>query len=521
MVAHMNAEALRKTIATGEAWYFSRSRRALWRKGETSGHTQRVIEMRVDCDQDAVWIRVEQQAPGACHTGRRSCFYRAVPLGTAGRGRARVPRADRTFDPAEVYGEPDAIPPPSRALAARAARRFHRRSIRCTVRRQGGRMDEGSAASNPRAARRFCLVLVKPSHYDDDGYVIQWFRSAIPSNSLAALYGLAKDCAERHVLGDDVDDRDPRLRRDQHPHPAGDASPRLIEAAGAGMVMLVGVQSNQFPRALDHRAAAARARHPGRHRRLPRLRHDLACSAAPIPILDRAKALGIVAVRRRGRGPARRGAARRRRRALKPLYNFMDDLPGIEGAPMPLLMAVERVKRTAGAVDQLRRRPRLSRTSARSAPSSTCRGASRAAARADDIEEIVRANIAQGLLPVLHHRRQFRPQQGLGADPRPADPSARGGEDSNSASSSRSTRCATSCRTSSRSARAPACGACSSGWRTSIRPTSLGAKKRQNKITEYRKMLLAWKTGRRHHLCGLHPRLPERHRRSRSCTTSR
>ena len=70
MVAHMNEEALRKTIATGEAWYFSRSRKALWRKGETSGQTQRVVEMRMDCDQDAVWIRVEQ-AGAACHTGRQ------------------------------------------------------------------------------------------------------------------------------------------------------------------------------------------------------------------------------------------------------------------------------------------------------------------------------------------------------------------------------------------------------------------------------------------------------------------
>src|SRR5215475_12040291 len=61
MVAHMNTDALQKTIASGEAWYFSRSRRALWRKGESSGHTQRIVEMRVDCDQDAIWIKVEQQ----------------------------------------------------------------------------------------------------------------------------------------------------------------------------------------------------------------------------------------------------------------------------------------------------------------------------------------------------------------------------------------------------------------------------------------------------------------------------
>ena len=104
MVAHMNAQALAKTIATGEAWYYSRSRRALWRKGETSGHTQRVVEMRVDCDQDAVWIKVEQVA-GACHTGRRSCFYRAVPLGQQGRAIKLEFSEDRVFDPKAVYGK--------------------------------------------------------------------------------------------------------------------------------------------------------------------------------------------------------------------------------------------------------------------------------------------------------------------------------------------------------------------------------------------------------------------------------
>jgi phosphoribosyl-AMP cyclohydrolase len=102
MVAHMNAEALAKTIAAGQAWYFSRERRALWRKGETSGHTQRVVEMRIDCDQDAVWIKVEQAGAGACHTGRRSCFYRAVPLGKAGAVTLEF-RDARAFDPAKVY----------------------------------------------------------------------------------------------------------------------------------------------------------------------------------------------------------------------------------------------------------------------------------------------------------------------------------------------------------------------------------------------------------------------------------
>ena len=93
---------MRKTIASGEAWYFSRSRNALWRKGETSGQTQRVVEMRMDCDQDAVWIRVEQTG-AACHTGRRSCFYRKVD-GGRGRGRAIVVRGcGRLFDPKAVY----------------------------------------------------------------------------------------------------------------------------------------------------------------------------------------------------------------------------------------------------------------------------------------------------------------------------------------------------------------------------------------------------------------------------------
>jgi phosphoribosyl-AMP cyclohydrolase len=104
MVAHMNAAALARTIKTGEAWYFSRSRRALWRKGETSGHLQRVVEMRIDCDQDAVWIKVEQAGGAACHTGRRSCFYRAVPLGArAGAVTLEFRDADKLFDPEAVY----------------------------------------------------------------------------------------------------------------------------------------------------------------------------------------------------------------------------------------------------------------------------------------------------------------------------------------------------------------------------------------------------------------------------------
>jgi phosphoribosyl-AMP cyclohydrolase len=83
MVAHMNAEALARTIATGQAWFWSRSRRKLWRKGEESGNTLAVDDLRVDCDQDAILLRVNVAGDGVtCHQGYRSCFYRSVPLGS-------------------------------------------------------------------------------------------------------------------------------------------------------------------------------------------------------------------------------------------------------------------------------------------------------------------------------------------------------------------------------------------------------------------------------------------------------
>jgi phosphoribosyl-AMP cyclohydrolase len=79
MVAHMNEDALAKTLETGEAWYWSRSRKELWNKGATSGTRQQVAEIRIDCDQDAVWLKVvPQKLAGTCHTGRETCFYRAI-----------------------------------------------------------------------------------------------------------------------------------------------------------------------------------------------------------------------------------------------------------------------------------------------------------------------------------------------------------------------------------------------------------------------------------------------------------
>ncbi len=111
MFAFMNAQALALSIETGEAHYWSRSRKKLWRKGETSGNGQRIVEMRTDCDQDVIWLKVEMTGLDACcHTGRKSCFYRAVPVGKApGAGLSLVwVDAERHFDPEAVYGHGDA-----------------------------------------------------------------------------------------------------------------------------------------------------------------------------------------------------------------------------------------------------------------------------------------------------------------------------------------------------------------------------------------------------------------------------
>ena len=104
MLAHMNAEALSRTIESGEVHYYSRSRGKIWKKGETSGEIQQLVELRTDCDQDALLVLVEQTGRGAaCHTGRRSCFYRRVVAadGTASLVDTGEPRL---FDPETVYG---------------------------------------------------------------------------------------------------------------------------------------------------------------------------------------------------------------------------------------------------------------------------------------------------------------------------------------------------------------------------------------------------------------------------------
>ena len=173
--------------------------------------------------------------------------------------------------------------------------------------------------------RQFHLILIKPSHYDDDGYVIQWVRSAIPSNSLAALHGLATDCARRRVLGPDVeivisayDETNFRIR-------IGRIVNRIRRAGGLGLVGLVGVQSNQFPRAMDIarplRAAGIQVCIGGFH-----VSGSLAMLPGLSPELVEARDLGISLFA--GEAEDRRLDAVLRdavQGKLEPMYNYMND----------------------------------------------------------------------------------------------------------------------------------------------------------------------------------------------------
>jgi radical SAM superfamily enzyme YgiQ (UPF0313 family) len=194
--------------------------------------------------------------------------------------------------------------------------------------------------------RRFQLILLKPSHYNDDGYVIRWWRALIPSNSLAAVYGLALDSAQRHVLGEDVeididviDETNTRVNVKK-------LIRRFREHGNFGLLGLVGVQSNQYPRALDiakpFRDAGIPVAMGGFH-----VSGCLAMLDGTAIDLDSARAMGIslFAGEAEGRfdGLLRDAAAGE----LKPLYNYMNDLPGLGGAPSPFLPR-QFVRRTAG-----------------------------------------------------------------------------------------------------------------------------------------------------------------------------
>jgi radical SAM superfamily enzyme YgiQ (UPF0313 family) len=244
------------------------------------------------------------------------------------------------------------------------------------------------------ATRIFHLFLIKPSHYDDDGYVIQWIRSSIPANTLAALNGLALDCAERRVLGDEVelritvwDETNTRIRPE--------AIIKQIRASGGrGLVGLAGVQTNQFPRAVDIarplRAAGIPVCIGGFH-----VSGCIAMLPEMPPELREAMDLGITLFAGEAEGRLDDLLQAADRGELKPLYNFMNDLPGLEGVPTPYL-PVDVVRRTAGM--------RTSFDAGRGCPflCSFCtiinvQGRKSRARSADDVERLVRANLAQGV----------------------------------------------------------------------------------------------------------------------------
>ncbi|MBV8613271.1 MAG: hypothetical protein JOY66_05800, partial [Acetobacteraceae bacterium] len=201
-----------------------------------------------------------------------------------------------------------------------------------------------ATATSPQ--RRFQLVLIKPSHYDHDGYVIRWWRSIIPSNSLAALYSIAADCAERRVLGPDVAIDIEAIDETNTRVDIGRLLRLLRAHGGFGLIALVGVQSNQFPRALD----LAR---PFREAGIPLAVGGFHVSGVISMVgkhalgLDTCREMGVTMVAGEVEGRLEallRDAAAGR---LAPLYDFMDDLPALNETPVPFLPK-RYVKQTLG-----------------------------------------------------------------------------------------------------------------------------------------------------------------------------
>ncbi|MDQ6861243.1 MAG: radical SAM protein [Verrucomicrobiota bacterium] len=349
-----------------------------------------------------------------------------------------------------------------------------------------------NSTNSTRVARRFALVLVKPSHYDDDGYVIQWFRSTIPSNSLASLYGLARDCAERRVLGDDVeieihpfDETNTRIRPDR-------LTP-MIEAAGAGMVMLVGVQSNQFPRSLDLAQQfldrGIQVAIGGFH-----VSGTISMLDGNDADLNRAKTMGISLFAGEAEGRLEHVLRDAYAGQLKPLYNYMADLPGIEGEPIPLIPAV-RATRTAGAITSF--------DAGRGCPfqCSFCtiinvQGRKSRRRSPDDIERIIRANVAQGLHGFFITDDNFARNQDWEVILDRLIKLRLGPEKLNLSFLIQVDTLAHKIPNFIRKCKNAGVRRVFIGLENINPDNLLAAKKKQNKITEYRKMLLAWKEAR-------------------------
>jgi hypothetical protein len=337
--------------------------------------------------------------------------------------------------------------------------------------------------------RRFQLVLIKPSHYHDDGYVIRWWRALIPSNSLAAVFGLARECAERKVLGPDVEfDVDPIDETNARVN-----IPKLIrrfrQHDNFGLIALVGVQSNQYPRALDIarplRAAGIPVALGGFH-----VSGCLSMLDGKAIDLDRARELGIAMFA--GEAEDRLDLIVKDAAAgtLKPLYNFMKDLPGIGGTPSPFL-PVDQVRRTLGHNSSF--------DAGRGCPfqCSFCtiinvQGRKSRYRSPDDIEKIVRENWAQGVFRFFitddnfARNKEWEPIFDRLAKLREVDKIPLG------LVIQVDTLCHRIPNFIEKAKRAGVTRVFIG--LENVNPDNLAAaKKKQNKITEYRRMLLAWK----------------------------
>jgi radical SAM superfamily enzyme YgiQ (UPF0313 family) len=342
---------------------------------------------------------------------------------------------------------------------------------------------------NRKASRRFQLMLIKPSHYDDDGYVIRWWRATIPSNSLAALYGIAADCAERQVLGPDVaidiaaiDEMNTRIDLPT-------LLDRFLVHGNFGLVALVGVQSNQYPRALDiarpFREAGIPVAIGGFH-----VSGCLSMLDGHAVDLDACREMGVTifAGEAEGRldGLLRDVAGHR----IAPVYNFVKDLPSIEGTPVPFLPK-QHVARTLGFS--------ASFDAGRGCPyqCSFCtiinvQGRKSRFRSADDVERLVRLNWTQGVHRFFITDDNFARNRGWEAIfDRLIEIKERDG-----IPLGLMIQVDTLChRIPNFVAKAKRAGVTRVFiGLENVNPDNLAAaKKRQNKITEYRKMLLAWK----------------------------
>jgi radical SAM superfamily enzyme YgiQ (UPF0313 family) len=343
--------------------------------------------------------------------------------------------------------------------------------------------------SNVVARRRFQLVLIKPSHYDDDGYVIRWWRAMTPSNSLAAVYGIAADCAERRVLGPDIDIDIEVIDETNTRIDIPALLSRYRRHDDFGCVALIGVQSNQYPRALDiarpFRVAGIAVAMGGFH-----VSGCLSMLDGRAVDLDVCRDMGISIFAGEAEGRLESVIADAAAGNLAPTYNYMKDLPGMEGMPVPFLPKryIERTLGSSASFDAGRGCPYQC---------SFCtiinvQGRKSRYRSADDVEHLVRLNWAQGIRKFFITDDNFaRNKEWESTFDRLIELRERDGIPLGLMIQV-DTLCHKIPNFMEKAKRAGVTKVFIG--LENINPDNLAAaKKRQNKITEYRKMLLAWK----------------------------